>query len=227
MLTREKSGGICLILAAIAVFVAIVVRTDHSQADMVEQFADVEASRGPELIAAALFVLGAVLFVPAGIGIAQTARGRGGRLLYAGAVLIAIGGMWFATGRAVTAHLLYSATAPGIPRDDALAGFVHITESSSFAIFVPLLLAFMIAPIVLGMGLWKSGLAPVWVAPAWVASLASFLALEGSDMGEFFGFGLMTVVLCWMGVAVMRHADAGYRIATVPADAGTATASPA
>lgn len=200
-------GGVCLILAAISTFAAIVVRTDHSQADMAAQFADVEASRGPEVIAAALFVLGAILFVPAGIGIARIAEGRGGKLTYVGAIMLTVGGIWFATGRAMTAHLLYSATKPGIPRDQAVESLVHITSSVSFAIFLPFLLSFITAPIVLGLGFWKMGLAPVWIVPAWVVSLGSFLVVEGSDIGEFVGFGLMTLVLSWMGLVLIRAAQ--------------------
>jgi len=204
MVRSNASSGVCLILAAISVYAGIVVRTDHSQDDMAAQFADVEASRGPEAIAAALFVLGAILFVPAGLGIARIAHGHGGRLTYAGAILLTLGGIWFATGRAMTAHLLYSATRPGIPRDQAIESFVHFTSSGSFVIFLPFLLSFIAAPVVLGLGLWRMSIGSVWIAPAWVVSLGSFLVVEGSDIGEFVGFGFMTLVLSWMGLLIFR-----------------------
>lgn len=205
----NKLAGICLILAALTVFAAIMVRSDHSQINNAEMFADVEASRTPEFISAALFVLGAILFVPAGLGIARLARGRGAMLTYVGAFLLTVGGMWFATDRAVSNVWLYGATTPGLPRDQALAAYEHFSTTPAFVIWLPMLLAFITAPIVLGLGLWRMGLMPVWVVPAWIVSLGSFLAVEGSDVGEFVGFGLMTAVLCWMELAVIRYPRAG------------------
>lgn len=219
----NKVAGVFLILAALTIFAAIMVRSDHSQINNAEMFADVEASRTPEFISAALFVLGAILFVPAGLGIARLARGRGATLTYVGAFLLTLGGMWFATGRAISNVWLYGATAPGLPRDQALAAYEHFSTTPAFVIWLPMLLAFITAPIVLGLGLWRMGLMPVWVVPAWIVSLGSFLAVEGSDIGEFVGFGLMTAVLCWMGAAVIRypHASQDTAPSTDPAvDAG-------
>lgn len=207
-----KVAGVFLILAALVVFAAIMVRSDHSQISNAQMFADVEASRSPEFVSAALFVLGAVLFAPAGLGVARMARGRGGRLTYVGASMLTVGGMWFATGRAVSNIWLYAATAPGLPRDRALAAYEHFASQPGFVVWVPLLLTFMAAPVVLGLGLWRMGVVSAWVAPAWVVSLASFLAVEGTDFGEFVGFGLMTAVLCWIGLALIRDPGADRRL---------------
>lgn len=213
----SKVAGVFLILAALTVFAAVMVRSDHSQINNAEMFADVEASRTPELVSAALFVLGAILFVPAGLGIARMARGRGGRLTYVGAFMLTTGGMWFATGRAGSNIDLYAATAPGLPREEALAAYEHFASQPGFLVWLPLLLVFITAPIVLGLGLWRMRLMPVWVVPAWIVSLGSFLAVEGRDIGEFVGFGLMTATLCWMGLAVIRHPRAGRE--SVPSEA--------
>lgn len=217
----NRVAGIFLILAAVTVFAAVMVRSDHSQANNAEMFADVEAARTPEFVSAALFVLGAALFVPAGLGIARLARGRGGTLTLVGAGLLTLGGMWFATGRAVSNVWLYGATAPGLPREQALAGYQHIASTPAFVVWLPLLLAFMTAPIVLGLGLWRMGLIPVWVAPAWVVSLGSFLAVEGTDVGEFVGFGLMTAVLCWIGLAVIGASGTNRAHSPSKTEAGT------
>ncbi len=219
-----KVAGMFLILAALTVFAAIMVRSDHSQINSAEMFADVEAARAPELVSAALFVLGAVLFVPVGLGVARIAHGRGGRLTHVGAFMLTVGGMWFATGRAVSNVWLYAATAPGLPRDEALAAYEHFASQPGFVVWVPLLLTFMTAPVVLGLGLYRMGLMPVWVVPAWILSLGSFLVVEGDDLGEFVGFGLMTAVLCWIGLAVIRRSGPDLRPApstdtTVSADA--------
>jgi len=222
----NKVAGVFLILAALTVFAAIMIRSDHSQIDNAEMFADVEAGRTPELVSAALFVLGAVLFVPAGLGVARMARGRGAVLTSVGAFLLTVGGMWFATGRAVSNVWLYAMTAPGLPREQALAAYQHLASSSAFVIWVPLLLALITAPIVLGLGLWRMGLMPVWVVPAWSVSLGSFLAVEGSDVGEFVGFGLMTAVLCWMGLAVIRDPGTNRERAPSPDPAVDAGAQP-
>ncbi|HSH81627.1 MAG TPA: hypothetical protein VLA19_24115 [Herpetosiphonaceae bacterium] len=84
MSRSNKVAGVFLILAALTVFAAIMIRSDHSQVNNAEMNSDVEASLTRELISAALFV-------PAGLGIARVAPGRGAVLSCVGAFLLTMG----------------------------------------------------------------------------------------------------------------------------------------
>ena len=73
MLTSSV-GGRLLIAAAPVLLAAELVRSDHSQTDYAAQLTDVANARTPELLAAALFLLGGLLLVPAAIGLAFTSE---------------------------------------------------------------------------------------------------------------------------------------------------------
>ena len=86
MLT-SRLGGRLLVLAAPVLLAAELVRSDHSQSSYAAQLADVANARTPELLAAALFLLGGLLLIPAAIGLARTTSGRGSHLITAGSVI--------------------------------------------------------------------------------------------------------------------------------------------
>ena len=119
MLT-SRLGGRLLIAAAPVLLAAELVRSDHSQADYAAQLTDVANARTPELLAAALFLLGGLLLVPAAIGLASAASGRGSRLITLGSVLFGVSAIWMSAGRAMFALMLYTLTQPGFARDTAV-----------------------------------------------------------------------------------------------------------
>jgi hypothetical protein len=80
------------------------------------------------------------------------------------------------------------------------------------------LAALLLAPIVLGLGVWRAGRAPWWLAAVWVFSTVGFLATETTKLGDLVGFGVMMAVLAALGTAA---ATERYAVAA------TATAEPA
>ena len=166
----SRLGGFSLVAAAPVILAAELVRSDHSQEKYGPQLADVAASRTPELLAAALFLLGAILLVPAAIGIAKLAHGRGARLIAIGSVLLGIASIWLAAGRAMFCLMLYALSGENVPRATAVAALERIGNSGGFSMFLISLAAMLLAPIVLGFGLWRADQAPWWLPAVWVAT---------------------------------------------------------
>ena len=207
MLT-SRLGGRLLIAAAPVLLAAELVRSDHSQSNYAAQLADVANSRTPELLAAALFLFGGLLLVPAAIGLARAASGRGSRLITVGSVLFGIAAIWMSAGRAMFALMLYTLTQPGFARDTAVGALTQIGNASAFAIFLLPLLALLLAPIVLGLGLWRARLAPWWPIAAWPIATAAFLALERNTLGDLVTFTAMMSVIAVIGLAASRSTNA-------------------
>ena len=204
MLT-SRLGGRLLVLAAPVLLAAELVRSDHSQSSYAAQLADVANARTPELLAAALFLLGGLLLIPAAIGLARITSGRGSHLITAGSVLFGVAAIWMSAGRAMFALMLYTLTQPHFARDTAVGALTQIGNSSAFAIFLLPLLALLLAPIVLGLGLWRARLAPWWPVAVWPIATAAFLTLERNTLGDVVTFGAMTGVIAAIGLAASRH----------------------
>lgn len=201
----SRHGGLALLTAAPITLAAELVRSDHSQEKYAAQLADVAASRGPELLSAGLFLLAALLLVPASIGIATLARGRGGRLISAGAVMLGVASIWLAAGRAMFCLMLYTLTDSGTSQQTAVAALDHIGNSGAFGLFLISLASLLLAPIVLALGLWRAGRTPSWLAAIWTAATIGFLAAETSKIGELICFGTMMAVLASLGFATARE----------------------
>jgi hypothetical protein len=203
-LTNPRTGGLLLAAAAPTLLAAELVRSDHSQERYAAQLADVSAHRAPELVSAILFLAGGILLVLASIGLAQLARAvRGGALVQAGAALLGISGLWMAAGRAMFEAIVYALSATDTPA--SAASLEQIGNSVGTAIFIPLLLALIAAPVLLAFGLGRGGIAPRWLGAVWFAGLIVFLGTETSKLGNLIGFGTMMGVLAAFGLAVARQ----------------------
>jgi len=199
-----RTGGRLLLAAAPILLAADLVRADHSQDSYAAQLADVAAARGRELASAGLFVIAGVLVLLASFGLIGLAHGRGRRAVGVGTLLLAVSSLWLVAGRGLYESVVYAASAPSLPRAAAAATLGAIGDSSAFALFLPLLAAMMLAPLVLGVGLWRAGTTAVWPAVVWVVGLVAFLAVEGNRLGELVTFGAMTGVLAWIGFVAQR-----------------------
>jgi hypothetical protein len=212
MLTKPRLAGWSLVAAAPLLLAADLVRSDHGEPKYASQLADVATSRGPELAAASLFLLAAILLIPAAIGLGGLVRGRGAWLTLSGAILLGVGALWIAAGRAMYSFLLYALASPKLPQATAATSLDHIGNSSAFAIFLPLLLALMVAPVLLAIGLWRAGLGRWWIAPVWlVAAVVYAGGAETSTLGSLVSFGPMMAALAYLGIQVLRTNAASTR----------------
>jgi hypothetical protein len=206
-LTNPRTGGLLLVTATPILLTAELVRSDHSQERYAAQLADVSAHPAPELISAVLFLIGGVLLVLASIGLANLGdEGRGRTLVQWGAGLIGIGGLWMAAGRAMFEAIVYALAKADTPA--AARSLEQIGNSAGTGVFVPLLLALIVGPILLTLGLARRNLTSRWLAVAWFAGLLVFLATETSKLGNLVGFGAMMAVLAVCGLAVRKTREA-------------------
>ena len=202
--TRMRLGAYSLVAAAPVLFAADLVRSDHS-GKAARQFAEVAARRTPELLSAGLFLIGAVLLGLAAFGLAGTVGGRGGRLASIGVAVSGIGALWIGIGRAMYSFLLYAATNTDLDHRGASTVFEGITDSLGFTIFLPLLLALIGGPFLLGVGLWRARLTPPWVPALWLVGAIAFEAVEGDKLAEAATFGPMMLALATLGLSLVRR----------------------
>jgi hypothetical protein len=198
---RSLRAGAALIAAGPILFAAIVLRPERAD-EASQMFAAVADARSLELISSALFVLGAALLAVGAVAAGVVARSRGGRLAWVGSLLLAAGSAWFVV-RAYSGVSLYAFTDPALPAE-ARELYLQIGEGGAYAVMLPLLLAFIPAPIVLGLGLRRLGIVPTASVATYAVGLLVFLALETDRVGEAIGFGLMAAGLSWYGIALAR-----------------------
>lgn len=191
--------------------------------DMGLEWADrldaVAADRSAQALSAALFLLAGVLLVAAAVVAAVNARhGRGATAVRTGTVMLGLGGVWLAAGRGVFNLHMYQVTDPAVGRDAALA-VVSADVGLGFVPLVVTLPALLLGPVVLSVGLWRSGgvgRLPQAALAAWVVGIATFVASEfTAKAGEIAGLGVASVGLVLLGTALGRRASTGRR---TPAD---------
>jgi hypothetical protein len=190
----------------------------------------VAAARTAETLSAGLLVLAGVLLVVASVTAARrSVTGRGAAAIRVGTMLLAVGGVWLAAGRGAFNLLMHRLTDPGVSRESALA----VADADLGAGFVPMLLTLpvlLVAPVVLGIGVWRTGRAGI-LAPAalacWVVGTAVFIATEFTvKAGEIAGIALAGVGLAVLGLALVRStgvATGGQGADVVGASTGAAT----
>jgi hypothetical protein len=199
-----RRAALALTTAAPVLLTAIVLRPERA-GDSAEMFTAVASARGLELASSALFVVGAALLAAGAVGAGALVRSLGSRLGWTGSLLLAAGAGWFVV-RAFSGLQLYAVTDPALPRAESLAFYVETSGTAGFAVMLPLLLAFIPAPIVLGLGLRRVGVVPTAAVAIYAVGLVIFLALETHRIGEAIGFALMSAAIGWYGLALARAA---------------------
>ena len=102
----------------------------------------------------------------------------------------------------------YALADHGVTRATAVATLARIGNSGGLALLLVTLAALLLAPVVLGLGLWRAGRAPWWLAAVWVFSTVVFLVTETTKLGDLVGFGAMMAVLAALGIAAATEPSA-------------------
>ena len=160
-----------------------------------------------ESLSAALLVLAGVFLVLGSMAavhrLAAWAGNRGRRLMLAGTALTALGGLWLVGGRAAF-NLLFVRVVETESLSRATA--VELLESSGGAGFVPLVLmlpCLLLGPVLLAVGLKRSGLTGWLPMAAWVIGILTFLGTEFQvKAAETAGIALASVGLALAGRAL-------------------------
>jgi hypothetical protein len=172
-------------------------------------------------ISAAAFLASGVLLVLAMLAVNTIAVARARRLVTVGTVLTAVGALWPVGGRAAF-NLIMVALAGGADPTSAAAAAHAIDGSGALAILLVTLAAFVLGPVILTIGLWRAGIAPVWPALLWFAGVVVVNAAEAnSRIGADVGMLAVATALGWLGIRISSSR------AAVPINARRATTSPA
>jgi hypothetical protein len=188
--------------AALVVAQAVLPTTPSTAAG---QAGAVAAHRGAEVVSAAAFVLAAALLVCGLVSAAGHRFDRGRALTRIGTVVTAVGTLWLVGGRA--AYNLFEVAVVG-SQDHATATAVTsaVSGSAAFGVLLVTLPAFLLGPVLLGLGLWRAGLTPWWPAGLWLVGGVVVAATESSlRLGPTVGMLLLTAALVTWGRALSRN----------------------
>jgi uncharacterized membrane protein len=170
--------------------------------DAAAKVATVASDRAAVTISAGAFLVSGILLVLGVLALNTMPVMRARRLVTVGMVLTAVGALWPVGGRAAY-NLIMVALASGADRTSAANAAQAIDNSASLAVLLLTLVAFVLGPIVLAVGLWRAGVSPVWPAPLWLAGVVVVNAAESSSRLAA-GLGMLAVAaaLAWLGVRI-------------------------
>ena len=164
------------------------------------------AAGGRAELSTALFVLQALPFMIAALGIGHLLRGRSAKLSSIGAAVAVTGGFCDAVGSAFT--LVYVPLARNLTDRAAAVSVVHQTSKIEGLFSLAGALGTVVGILLLSIGLFRSRIGPRWVAPL----LWAFLILEfaGSSVSTYMGLASVTIVLIayWTLAVTVWHTPA-------------------
>lgn len=143
-----------------------------------------------------LLIAGTITLVPAAIGIASLATSRAPRLATVGAALLGFSGL-VAVGDAATQLVTWQMVGAGADRAQMAALLDRYDNSTAASLFyLPGGLAFLVGAALLSLALWRTRVAPRWVA----ASLGIGLVVN------LFGFMSSSIPVIALGAGIMTPA---------------------
>ncbi len=214
---RRTVVGLCLIAAPLFLLLASLNEPNPGggATDLVQAMAEHPGQTQAHSLA---FIISSIFFVPTLIGLLCLMRDRGVVLGHIGVGLALIG----AVSRAVWLGfqiVLLGFIQSGIDPDQLSAlveggppnvGFVIVMLMSAGGTFL--------GTIILAIGLWRSQVAPLWVAACiiaaivWISAPPLFMIVPQVDVGGL----LLLVGFGWIGLKVLRMSDADWERGTLP-----------
>jgi len=189
--------------AAVALLLAqaLLPAVPSESADQVAYFA---GHRAAATVAAAAFLIAAACLVVGTAAAAGAVVDRGRTLARIGVVVTGIGALWPAVGRA-TFDLVMVALTGKLHGTAAVDAASAITNSAALALLLVTLLAFVVGPVLLGLGLWRAGAGSWLPAALWLIGVLVVNATDtSSKVGSVIGMLLAAAALAWIGIAVPR-----------------------
>lgn len=204
-----RAAGSTMIAAAILGWLGVIVRSHHGDVGLERQLAEVADASARELIASGVWIVATMLFILSGVFIAIAAHARRGQGAFIGALLLAVGGAWITAAPGAAAVVLHM-LATGDLSSAAIGELTGALEGdAAWLVTLPLMIAFVLAPVVLALGLRTLRLrVGGGVAFTWIASVIAALVLYGDRTGEVIACGGMMVAHVLIGVALRREGAA-------------------
>ena len=187
------------------------------------QVAVAAGHRAAEATSVVTFVAAGVLLVFAVAASSSLIVARGRALARVGLILTGIGALWPAVGRATFTAILVALTGH-TDRSAAVTAVHAISDSRAFALFLPLLVAFALGPVLLTLGLRRAGALAVWPAILWfVGVLVVNAAEDQSRVLATAGMVAVATALAWIGHAIGTSTSAPDNRPTTPSTAAVGT----
>lgn len=234
---RRTVAGLCLILAPLTFGGADVIRLsiEGGAAEGAEQLAAIAASPGLWQVAAALDMVGIVLFVPAILGLMHLLRERSTVLGHIGGGLALIGFLGWAAHNRGYYGFMGAASTSEIPHSQ-MAGFIEhwITTPDTIYYVLMFLLGSLLGMLLLSIGLYRARVTYRWAATLFLLgtvllNVNSFTPASESMIAVGVFHALIAVGLGGTGLAVLTMSDADWarvRVATLDAQAARVVARP-
>lgn len=204
-----RAAGSTLIVAAFLGWVGVILRSHHGDVGLDRQLAEVADASARELLAAGIWIVATMLFTLSGVFIAIIAHARRGQGAFIGALLLAMGGAWISSApgaAAVVLHMLGTGDLDASTIADLAAAF---EGDEAWLVTLPLMIAFVLAPVVLALGLRTMRLSVGGgVAFTWIVSVIAAMVLYGDRTGEVIACGGMMVAHSLIGLALLREGAA-------------------
>lgn len=163
--------------------------------------ATVASDRTAVTVSAVAFLLSGILLAMGVVALNTAPIARARRLVTVGMVITAIGALWPVGGRA--AYNLVMVALASADHGSAADAARAIDSSGALAVLLVTLVAFVLGPIVLSVGLWRAGIAPLWPAPLWFLGVVVVNGSESSSRAAA-GIGMLAVAaaLAWLGTRI-------------------------
>lgn len=202
---RRTATGLALIAAPLLFLLADVISPAWND-DTAAYVSEVAESPGAQAWSGLLYVIGFALIVPAVIGIAHLVKGRGVTLAHIGAGL-AVLGLGAFPALAVTS--IFDAVAV---ETIAQADYVTLIdgledEAAAIALLLVVLIPALLSLLFIAAALWRSGLAPWWIAVVLIVS-AVLLAAGSSQVLNIVSDVLLLGAFGFIAVRILQMTDA-------------------
>jgi hypothetical protein len=202
---RRTAAGLALILGPLLFLIADLVSSAWSD-DTAEYVREVADNPGAQSVSGLLYVMGFTLLVPGVIGIVHLIRGRGVTLAHIGGGLAVIGlGAFPALG---VTSIIDAVAVETINESDYVAlidGFED--EAAAIVLLILVLVPALLSLILIGVALWRSGLAPLWVMIALIASGVLLGAGGASQVINLVADVLMLIGFGFVGARMLQLRD--------------------
>lgn len=218
---RRTMAGIGFIGFPLAGLVAALLDSEEGTETPGAELYAIAATHGDTIFASALvFMISAVLTVPAAVAAMHLVRDRGTTLVHMGAVLTVLGGFGH-FGLAIWQVMI--TRIPSASNEPAMVAYLERQQTVMTALLLPLLIAVPIGVLFLIIALHRGGVVARWFLNATIALFVFDVALNSTELeGSKLGIGVvwagLTMLLGHLGVRVLRMTDAEWSRAATMVD---------
>lgn len=210
---RKGVAAVGLIGFPLAGLIAALIDADEgTDTAAPELYAIAAAHSDAILVSALVFIVSAILTVPAVGGLVHLVRGRGATLAHVGGALVVLGGfghMGYATWQLMLSQI------PRAPDQAELVAFLDRQQTVMTPVLLPLLFAIAVGVLLLAIALRRARFVPQWFLTATIATFACDIVLNSSPLEDT----KLPIVLVWaaftglfgfLGIRVLRMSDANW-----------------